>query len=87
MRIHFFPISIDLHPHASDNDCMSTETPTTDTMVDDLEKSLKLAAMGERDPERMRRAIEAVEQNREETRKRIGTVDVAVDLIRDARDQ
>ena len=52
-----------------------------------LENALQWVAKGQRDPERMRKAIESLERSREETRKRTGILDVAVDLIRDARNQ
>ena len=39
------------------------------------------------DPEKMEKAIEEMNRMREELRKRIGIVNVAVDLIRDARHQ
>ena len=53
----------------------------------ELEQSLDRAAKGQRDPERMRKALEQMKQSREETRQKIGVVEVAVDLIRDARNQ
>jgi hypothetical protein len=78
-----FKISIDRHPASSDNTPMTTDTlPTTE-----LEEALERAAVGKRDAERMRNAIEELARTREETRTQLGTVDVAVDLIRDARDQ
>lgn len=43
--------------------------------------------MNQRDPEMVRKACERMDKMREELRARIGTVDVAVELIRDARDQ
>lgn len=42
---------------------------------------------GIRDPVVGQRAREEMDRMREETRKRIGTVEVAVELIRDARDR
>jgi hypothetical protein len=76
---------IDPHPASSDNGTMSISFPTTD--ADNLARSLERVATKKRDPERMRKAIEEMDRSREETRKKIGTVDVAVDLIRDARNQ
>ena len=52
-----------------------------------LEEALERVVKRQRDPERLRKAIEGLERSREETRKKIGIVDVAVDLIRDARNQ
>ena len=66
---------------------MSLSNPKSDAMANALEKSLERAANRQRDPERMRKAIEEMDRSREETRKKIGIVDVAVDLIRDARNQ
>ena len=60
---------------------MSTHTPTN------LEEFLERAAAGKRDPEVTRKAVEELSRSREKTRKKIGAVDIAVDLLRDARDQ
>lgn len=62
---------------------MSITSPITEEHLHDLDKALEPV----RDRDDMRRAIEALKKSQEETRKRIGTVTVAVDLIRDARDQ
>jgi hypothetical protein len=64
---------------------MSISHPTTGAT--NLENALERVATGRRDPERMRKAVESLEQSREATRKKIGVVNVAVDLIRDARNQ
>ncbi|HZN36835.1 MAG TPA: hypothetical protein VFB80_23560 [Pirellulaceae bacterium] len=50
-----------------------------------LQETIDRLIRGERDPEAMRKACEEMDAAREELRRRIGTVDVAVDLIRDAR--
>lgn len=63
---------------------MSTDTPTTGKH--ELEEFLERAAAGKRDPEMMRKALEELARSREETRTKIGIVNVAVELIRDARD-
>lgn len=52
-----------------------------------LQESLDRAAKGQKDPEASRKALARLEQSREEMREKIGTVNVAVDLIRSARDQ
>ena len=57
---------------------MSVSHPTTG--LTKLEKALERVVKGQRDPERMRKAIEQMHQSREETRKRTGVLDVAVDL-------
>ncbi len=40
-----------------------------------------------RDPEAARKACERMDRMREETQKRVGTVEVAVDFIRELRDR
>lgn len=57
---------------------------TTD-LVRELEQALKRASTGSRDAVEMRQAREEMNRLREELRQKIGVVDVAVDLIRDAR--
>jgi hypothetical protein len=42
---------------------------------------------GIRDPEDARRACERMDKMREEMRQRVGETDIAVELIREARDQ
>jgi hypothetical protein len=69
------------------NTSMSTETLSTAEAIKELEKAVDRLVKGERDPEVMRQACERMDQMREELRKRIGTVEIAVDLIRDARNQ
>ena len=53
---------------------------------EELQDAIDRLIRGERDPEAMRKAYERMDQMREELRARIGTVEMAVDLIRDARD-
>ncbi len=60
---------------------------TTIPTVHDLQVVVENLAKGIRDPEVARKARERMDLEREELRKRIGTTDVAVDLVRDARDQ
>ena len=66
---------------------MSVSNPITVELAYGIDEALARAAKGERDPEKMGKAIEEMNRMREELRKRIGIVNVAVDLIRDARDQ
>ncbi len=64
---------------------MSTiTTPTTDAKRE-LKEAIERLMKGIRDSEATRRACERMDRTREEIAKRIGTVDVAVELIRDAR--
>lgn len=67
----------------SKNGFMSTETPTTNAKAE-LEAAIEHLINGTRDPEMMRRARERMDQMREDLRQRIGIVEVAVDLIREA---
>lgn len=69
------------------NDSMGTEALTPSDLIQKLEETLERAATGIRDPEEMRKAGEEMDRMREELRQRIGIVDVAVELIRDARSQ
>jgi hypothetical protein len=66
---------------------MSTETLTAAEALKELQDAVDRLVKGERDAEVMRQACERMDQMREELRKRIGTVEIAVDLIRDARNQ
>jgi hypothetical protein len=50
-------------------------------------KELEEALAREPDPETMRAACQEMDRLREEIRKRVGTVDVAVEFVRDARDR
>lgn len=60
---------------------MNTTAATTE-----LQEIADRAAMGVRDPQDMRKAVNEMNLAREELRKKIGTVSVAVDLVREARD-
>jgi hypothetical protein len=61
-------------------------------LLSDAQRELEAAIvqaslpMRERNPEAVRKACERMERMREELRARIGTVDLAVELIREARD-
>lgn len=81
------PFYVDLPPKLSKNRYMSIEHSIPTELLQDLEQALARAMTGLRDPEEMRKAREAMNRMREETRQRIGTVDIAVDLVRDARNQ
>jgi len=62
------------------------QTATEPEAYKELQEAIDRLIRGERDPEAMRKACERMDQMREELRARIGTVEMAVDLIRDARD-
>jgi len=52
----------------------------------DLLDAARYAASGIRDPEVMRRACERMDRMREELRQQVGEMNVAVDLVREVRD-
>ncbi len=66
---------------------MSIDTAISAELIAALQESLARAATGIRNPATMRKAREEMNRMREELRQKIGTVEVAVDLIRDARNQ
>jgi hypothetical protein len=66
---------------------MSIDTSITAEAMAELQLAADRAAIGVRDPEAMRRACVEMDRMREETFKRIGEVNVAVDLVRSARDE
>lgn len=66
---------------------MPMSTESLPTAKQELDQAIARLLKGGRDPEAGRQAREDMDRMREETRKRIGTVEVAVDLVRDARDQ
>jgi hypothetical protein len=56
-------------------------------MLAELHQAAERAAAGVRDPEAMRRACERMDRMREELRRQHGDLNVAVDLIREVRDE
>lgn len=66
---------------------MSPPSPGSNELRHVLEESVARVMRGERDPERMARALEAAKLGREEMRREVGTVDICVDLIRETRDE
>lgn len=65
---------------------MSIYAPITEEMSETLAKSLERVTKRERDTDPMR-VVEEMKRSVEETRQKVGTLDVCVDLIRDARNQ
>jgi hypothetical protein len=53
----------------------------------DLEEAARYAASGVRDSETMRQACDRMDQLREELRRKHGEMNVAVDLVRETRDE
>lgn len=66
---------------------MSISIPINEQLAIDLDEAIKYALSNKRDPKVMAQAIEDMKRTTEELRKRIGVVEIAVDLIREARDQ
>ena len=54
-----------------------------------MSRTASTVSMVSQEPDRdtMRKACDEMDRLREETRERVGVVDVAVELVRDARDQ
>lgn len=68
-----------------DNQDMNTLQSCSADLMGQLEEAVRRAASGVRDVEAMQKACERMDRMREENRKRFGIQNVAVDLIRDAR--
>jgi hypothetical protein len=62
---------------------MSTATDSNKELAEAVHRMMS----GVRDPVVAQKAREDMDRMREEIRQRIGTVEVAVELVRDARDQ
>ena len=56
-------------------------------LLADLQEAADRVATGIRDPEAMKKAARDMDRMREETRKELGIIEVAVDLIRESRDE
>jgi hypothetical protein len=56
------------------------------SLITELQEAADRAAKGIRDAETMRKASENLDSARESTRQRVGMLEVAVDLIREARE-
>jgi hypothetical protein len=56
-------------------------------LMAELQQAADRAAKGIRDPEAMRRACESMDRSREELRQKFGEMNVAVELIREIRDE
>ncbi len=78
----FGEVPFDSPVRSFNNHIMSTDITTEGKR--ELEEAVA-RLHGTLDPQAMRKAREDVNRMREETRQRIGIVDMAVDLIRDAR--
>jgi hypothetical protein len=56
-------------------------------LLAEMQERAERASRGIRDPEDARKACERMDRMREELRQRIGETDLAVELIREARNQ
>ena len=56
-------------------------------LVAELEDAVRRLATGVRDPQLMRQAAKEMDAGREEIRNRLGEMSVAVDLVRETREQ
>ena len=69
---------------------MTTELRNTGAVPEipgDLEEAARYAASGVRDPDIMRQACDSMDRMREELRSKFGEMNVAVDLVRETRDE
>jgi hypothetical protein len=60
--------------------------PISPELLAEMQERAERAAKGIRDPEDARRACERMDRMREELRQKVGELDIAVELIREARD-
>ena len=59
----------------------------TPELMAELEEAIDRVMRGIRNPEAMRKAGERMDRMREEMKRRVGEVQVAVDLVREIRDE
>lgn len=58
----------------------------TTPVTTELQEAAERAAKGIRDAEIMRKACDGMDEIRDDVRRRLGVVDMAVDLVREARE-
>jgi hypothetical protein len=66
---------------------MSIDASITAEAMVEMQLAADRAAKGIRDSEAMMKAVERMDRNREAVRKKVGVLNVAVDLIGSARDE
>jgi hypothetical protein len=74
----------------SEEDIMATIDESQAIPAEDLaelEKTIQNLIKGVRDPDAMDRAAKEMDEGREEVRRRLGEVDLAVALVRESRDE
>lgn len=64
----------------------TAEKPPVTDLDAAYEAAVELAMKRVRDPQAMDQAMKEMDEGREEIRQRLGEIEMAVDLIRDARD-
>jgi len=65
----------------------TVEKPAVINVDPEVQAAIDRALEGVRDPDSMRQAAERMDRMREEMRARVGTVNLAVPLIRETRDE
>lgn len=83
------PIQVDAEGKSTDNINMVSQSKTTNDpseTTDELQCALDRLASGERDPRAAQASRERMDRLRENNRRRLGIQNIAVDLIRAARD-
>jgi len=73
-----------MEEHMATIDSMRATDPA---IMAELTHAIDNAVKGVRDPEAMRQAAERMDRMREEMRQRTGEVSIAVDLLRESRDE
>ena len=63
------------------------ESPTATTLDAEFDAVIADLMRGDRDPAKMDEAARELDEGREEIRSRLGTLDVVVKLLREARDE
>ena len=66
---------------------ITTKTMVPPKLIEELREALDNAVKGRRDPMTIKKACRDMDRMREETRQAVGILDVAVDLIRQGRDE
>ena len=64
---------------------MINTTPSSDSATTELDDAVRSLMIGVRDAEAMRKACVRMDRMREELRQQLGNVEMAVELIHDAR--
>lgn len=87
IRLAFGPPQVDFIARVAENFDMSIDTGIPSDVLAHMQEAADRASGGTRDREQLAEAFAEMNRLRESLRQRIGTVNVAVELIRDARNQ